>query len=199
MDDINPRLLEVFFEVQRDLPRQGPGTNDSTIRALELCSELPDNPTVLDIGCGPGIQTMALAEACSGRIIAVDTCEEYLDELRQRLRQANLTDRVEVKNADMVELGLPEESFDLIWSEGAAYIMGVSQALQAWRPLLRDKGYLAFTELVWLEENPAATVAEFFRNEYPAMTCTEAIKEKVREGGYELVGDFTLPDIRNSA
>ena len=141
MDDKSPRLLEVFFEVQRGLPRQGPGSNDSTIRALELCSELPENPTVLDIGCGPGMQTMALAKACSGRIIAVDTCDEYLDELRQRVRQAGLADRVEVKNADMVELGLPEESFDLIWSEGAAYIMGVSSALQAWRRSLRDKGY----------------------------------------------------------
>ena len=54
MDDINPRLMEVFFEVQRGLPRQGPGSNGSTIKALELCSELPDNPTVLDIGCGNG-------------------------------------------------------------------------------------------------------------------------------------------------
>jgi ubiquinone/menaquinone biosynthesis C-methylase UbiE len=192
--EINSKLLEVFFEVQRGLPRQGPGSDDSTIYALKLCSELPDNPTVLDIGCGPGMQTVALAKACSGRIIATDTCDEYLDELRQRVRQASLSDRVEVKNADMVELGLPEESIDLIWCEGAAYIMGVSAALQAWRPLLRDEGYLAFTELVWLEANPVATVAEFFRDEYPAMTSTEAIKEKVREGGYELVGDFTLPD-----
>lgn len=194
MDDINPKLLEVFLEVQRGLPRQGPGSNGSTINALEICSDLPDNPTVLDIGCGPGMQTMALAKACSGSIIAVDTCDEYLDDLRRRVRQANLAGHVKIKNADMEQLGLPEESFDLIWCEGAAYIMGVSAALQAWRPLLRSKGYLAFTELVWLEENPAATVAEFFRNEYPAMTSTEAIKAKIREGGYEPVGDFTLPD-----
>ena len=59
--DLKPKLLEVFFEVQRGLPRQGPGSNESTIKALELCRELPDNPAVLDIGCGPGMQTMALA------------------------------------------------------------------------------------------------------------------------------------------
>lgn len=194
MDGMSPRLIDVFFEVQRGLPRQGPGSNDSTNKALELCLKLPDNPSLLDIGCGPGMQTMALAEACSGSIIAVDTCDEYLDELRQRIEQANLSDRVEVKNADMATLDLPEETFDLIWCEGAAYIMGVSAALQAWRPLLRDKGYLAFTELVWLKENPASTVAEFFDIEYPAMTSIEAIQETVREGDYELVGDFTLPD-----
>ena len=194
MKDINPRLVEVLFETQRGLPRQGPGSNDCTIKALELCSELPENPAVLDIGCGPGMQTMALAEACSGHLIAVDTSDEYLDQLRERVREAGLGDRIEVKNADMVELGLPEESVDLIWCEGAAYIMGVSAALQAWRTLLRKMGYLGFTELVWLEETPPATVANFFCNEYPAMTTTEAIKDKVREAGYELVGDFTLPD-----
>ena len=72
MDDINLRLLEVFFEVQRGLPRQGPGDNGSTNKALALCLGLPDKPSVLDIGCGPGMQTMALAEASSGSIIAVD-------------------------------------------------------------------------------------------------------------------------------
>ena len=145
MDAMNPRLLEVFCNVQRGLPRQGPGNNASTLKALELCSELPDNPTVLDIGCGPGMQTIALAEASSGQIIAVDTCDEYLDELRQRVRQASLTNCVEVKHADMMELDLPEVSIALIWCEAAAYIMGISEALLAWRKFLRDKGYLAFS------------------------------------------------------
>ena len=194
MDDINLRLLEVFFEVQRGLPRQGPGDNGSTNKALALCLGLPDKPSVLDIGCGPGMQTMALAEASSGSIIAVDNFDEYLDELRQQVEKASLSDRVEVKNADMTAMGLPEAAFDLIWCEGAAYIMGVREALKAWRPLLRHQGYLAFTELVWLDEHPSEEVADYFGNEYPAMTSIEAINEAVRENGYELVSDFTLPD-----
>ena len=194
MDDINPRLLEVFFDVQRGLPRQGPGDNGSTNQALALCLGLPDKPSVLDIGCGPGMQTMALAEATSGRITAVDNFDEYLDELREKLQKATLSDRVEVKNADMTALGLLKATFDLIWCEGAAYIMGIPAALKAWRPLLRDQGYLAFTELVWLNENPASEVTEFFGNEYPAMTNIKAISEVIRENGYKLVGDFTLPD-----
>ena len=75
MNDIEPRLMEVFFDVQRGLPRQGPGSKHSTVKAFELCAELSDNPTVLDIGCGPGMQTMILSELCSGPIIAVDTCD----------------------------------------------------------------------------------------------------------------------------
>ena len=72
--------------------------------------------------------------------------------------------------------------------------MGVRDALKAWRPLLRHPGYVAFTELVWLDENPPSKVAEFFGNEYPAMTGIQEISEVVCESGYEPVGDFTLPD-----
>ena len=194
MDDIDPRLLEVFFDVQRGLPRQGVGDSESTRRALALCSELPDEPAVLDVGCGPGMQTIVLAESSLGSITAVDNCNEYLDELRHRAEQASVSNRVEVKNADMTALDFPENTFDLIWCEGAIYNMGVAKALKNWRPLLRDRGYLAFSELVWLDGQPPGEVAEFFGNEYPAMTSIEGVKEAICECGYQPFGDFTLPD-----
>lgn len=192
--DENPRLLEVFFQVQRGLPRQGPGSQQATRAALGFCSDLPAGPDVLDLGCGPGMQTMVLAEASPGRITAVDTCDEYLEQLRQRVRRSDLADRVRVMNADMTQLGFHDASFDLIWCEAAIYNQGVSAALRAWRPMLREKGYLAFSELVWLEENPDAEVADFWREEYPAMTSVAANERLVSQAGYELVGGFTLPD-----
>ena len=94
----------------------------------------------------------------------------------------------------MTALDFSEKMFDLIWCEGAIYNMGVAEALKSWRPLLRDHGYLAFSELVWLDEQPTVEVAEYFGNEYPAMTSIEVIITAIRENGYEPVGDFTLPD-----
>lgn len=194
MDAMDPKLLEVFFEVQRGLPRQGPGDRESTLRALGMCAGLPASPEMLDIGCGPGMQTLDLAEACCGRITAVDNCDEYLDELRLKIRHAGLGDRVAARHADMTALDAEASSLDLIWCEGAAYIMGVPEALRAWRSFLREGAYLAFTDLVWLEENPHAEVAEFFASGYPAMSNRDAIAQTVHEAGYRLVDDFTLPD-----
>ncbi len=194
MNHLDPRLLDVFYEVQRDLPRQGPGNRDCTLKALSLCSSLPDRPEILDIGCGPGMQTMVLAKATTGCITAVDNCDEYLAELRRRAKESSLSHRVKVENADMTALGFPAASFDLIWCEGAAYIMGIREALHAWRPLLRRSGYVAFTELVWLDESPPAEVAEFFGAEYPAMTNISGIIAVIRESGYRFIGGFTLPD-----
>jgi hypothetical protein len=37
-------------------------------------------------------------------------------------------------------------SFDLIWCEGAMYIMGFRDALAGWPKLLTPRGYVAVTE-----------------------------------------------------
>jgi len=140
------------------------------------------------------MQTIVLAKSSSGSITAVDNCGEYLDELRCRVGKASLSDRVEVKNADMTALDFSKDTFDLIWCEGAIYNMGVAEALRSWRPLLREHGYLAFSELVWLDGQSTGEVADFFANEYPAMTNIEGVKEAIRECGYQPLGDFTLPD-----
>ncbi|GFO63114.1 MerR family transcriptional regulator [Geomonas paludis] len=57
----NSMKMEYFFELFNDLPRQGPGCSEATLRALELLQGLPSKPSVLDIGCGCGMQTQILA------------------------------------------------------------------------------------------------------------------------------------------
>jgi ubiquinone/menaquinone biosynthesis C-methylase UbiE len=193
MDD-ESRIFEVFLDVQRGLPRQGPGSEGSTLKALSLCGGMPERPRVLDIGCGPGMQTLVLAQALDGRIAAADTSREYLDELQARAEAAGVFDRIEILNEDMSELPFRPQSFDLIWSEGAAYIMGFEEALTAWKQLLKPGGCIAVSELVWLRSDPPCEVAEFFGSEYPAMTDVETNLETVRRCGYEPLGHFTFPD-----
>ncbi len=192
--DEDPRLFEIFLDVQRGLPRQGPGCDESTLKALSLCRGLPPRPAVLDIGCGPGMQTVALAKACNGLITAVDVFQEYLDALQVRAEAAGVAERIETLTADMSALPFGPESFDLIWAEGSAYIMGFETALVAWRRFLRPAGCIAASELVWLRPDPPAEVTEFFASEYPAMADVETNVETVRQCGYEPLGHFTLPD-----
>ena len=189
-----PRLFEIFLDVQRGLPRQGPGCAESTRRALALCQGLPERPAVLDVGCGPGMQTLVLAEALNGVVTAVDLTPEYLDQLHARAEAAGLGDRIEIVAGDMTALPVPPGSFDLIWSEGAAYVMGFAEAFTAWRAFLKPAGCIAVSELVWLDPDPPAEAAAFFAEEYPAMTDVETNLETVRSSGYDVLGHFTLPD-----
>jgi SAM-dependent methyltransferase len=187
-------LTDVFFDLHRDLPREGPGDDESTLRALAMCTELPDKPDILDVACGPGMQTLALARATGGTITAVDMHEPFLDQLRERAATAGARQRIHVMRGDMADLPFGADSFDLIWSEGAAYIMGITEAFTAWRAFLRPGGYVVVSEATWLVPDPPAEVRDFWAAEYPGMRDIEGNLERIRAARYDIIGHFTLPD-----
>ncbi|MGE0623689.1 MAG: class I SAM-dependent methyltransferase [Pseudomonadales bacterium] len=185
----------IFREVHTDLPREAPGNRASTARALSAATELPDAPTVLDIGCGPGTQTLDLAALLPGaRITAIDALQRFIDVAQARLRAAGLAQRVTATVGDMRTLAFPDGSFDLLWCEGAVYVMGVREALTAWRPLLKPRGYIGFTEAVWLTDSPPEEIAEWWAGEYPQMVGVDACLTCVQECDFELVDHFVLPE-----
>jgi hypothetical protein len=51
------KIPKIFWEIHTSLPREGPGDNESTQKAYRILKELPENPRILDIGSGPGMQT----------------------------------------------------------------------------------------------------------------------------------------------
>lgn len=191
MDD--PHAWQVFFAVHDNLPREGPGNQPSTARALAMARPLPDRPRVLDIACGPGMQTCDLARLLpDATITAVDNHPPFVAAARARVAAMGAADRVTVLEGDMAALPFVPGSFDLIWCEGAAYIMGVEAALTAWKPLLAPGGRLAFTEAVWLRQDPPERVRRNW-DEYPAMTDIAGCRALVARCGYTLLGDFVLP------
>jgi SAM-dependent methyltransferase len=194
MTEPTPALSEVFFEVYEALPRQGPGDRGCAAQALALCRELPTSPVILDLGCGVGGQTLHLAELTAGSIVAVDSRAPWIDRLARTVAQRGLSHRIEPMVADMARLPFAPESFDLIWSEGALYNIGIENALGLCRPLLRCGGYLAFTDAVWRKENPPPEVKASFDLDYPSMAWTSDVLAAIERSRLELVGHFTVPD-----
>lgn len=125
--------MELFFELFSDLPRQGPGDSACTRRALSLIPPLSPADRILDIGCGTGAQTMELARNSPASIVAVDFHPPYIEELKRRAAQSGIDARVRPCVGDMTHLDFPPHEFDLVWSEGAIYIMGFDAGLVAWR------------------------------------------------------------------
>jgi SAM-dependent methyltransferase len=194
MNEQKPRYWEVFFEVFEALPRQGPGNRASAEKALGLCRDLPSTPAVLDLGCGIGGQTLYLAELTSGSIVAVDRHGPFIDRLRRAVAERGLSQRIRPMVGDMEATGLPPDSFDLIWAEGALYSIGIENALGICRSLLRARGHLAFTDAVWRKENPPPEVKEEFDLGYPTMGWTSDVLATIEKCGFEVLGHFTLPD-----
>lgn len=184
-----------MFTVHNELPREAPGSHECTARAVALIEDLPAEPHVLDIGCGPGMQTMDLAQLLPGaKIQAIDKHAPFVREALRRAESAGVADRVSIAEGDMRALEFEPGSFDLIWCEGAAYIMGVAKALAAWRPLLKPGGVIAFTDAVWLTAAPPQTLAQWWLSDYPEMTDVAGCLERATDAGYELLGDFVLPE-----
>ena len=195
MDFEDPRAREVFFQLHSGLPREGPGSRASTRRALSLVQPLPPQPRVLDIGCGPGAQTIDLAEALpTAHIVAVDNHPLFVEAVRTRAARHRLADRVQAHVADMTALPFAPGSFDLLWSEGAAYLMGVERALAAWRPLLADGGRIGFSEAVWRTSEPPPEVRRYWSAGYPEMLDVCDNMGRLENAGFQCVGWFVLPD-----
>ncbi|HSW38468.1 MAG TPA: class I SAM-dependent methyltransferase [Acidobacteriota bacterium] len=189
-----PRFWPIFFELYESLPRQGPGNRDCAARALAFCRDLPPAPAVLDLGCGVGGQTFHLADLTSGSIVALDSHVQSIERLQATVAVRGLAGRIRPMVGDMAEPGLRAASFDLVWSEGALYNIGIENALRLCRGLLRAGGYLAFTEAVWRKDNPPPEVKASFDFDYPAMGKIGSILAIIDRSGFSLTGHFTLPD-----
>ncbi len=194
MTEPTPRFWEIFFELYEDLPRQGPGNRACAEKALGLCDGLPPLPVVLDVGCGVGGQTLHLAGITSGTIVAVDSHAPFIERLRRTIAERGLSDRIRPLVGDMANSGMPPGSFDLIWSEGALYQIGIENALLICHGLLRPGGYLAFTDAVWRKDNPPPEIQASFDFDYPAMGRVADVLTAIDRTGLSLVGHFTLPD-----
>ena len=187
------RLIDLLIALHDGLPRQGPGDPASTQRALALCAALPTAPEILDIGCGTGAQTMTLAAATTGSITALDRYLTFLRPLRQTATDRGWATRLQVCQGDMQVLPFREASFDLIWSEGAIYVMGFDAGLTQWRSWVKPGGYLAISELSWFRPDPPAELKAFLDVQYPALRGIEANLTAASERGWQVVGHFPLP------
>ena len=199
-----PEQNEFFYEMfDASLPWLGPGDDASTKRALDslhsagLLREKASTGApwrILDIGCGNGAQTIQLAKHTPGMILAIDNHQPFLDELRRRAEAAGVWGKIRISLRDMRTLTADDGPFDLVWSEGALFVMGFREGLTACRSLLAQGGGLAVSELAWLKSDPPVECREFFAGTYPAMVDVGTSLAAIRACGYEVIEHFTQPE-----
>ena len=144
--------------------------NKYSKKAFKMIPEI-NKPRILDIGCGSGVPTLELAKLTNGEIIALDIDQGALSRLNSEIEKAGLSDRFKTLYCSFLDMEFPDESFDIVWSEGSIFIIGFEKGLQEWKRLIRPGGFLVV---------------------HDEMGNVEQKLEQITRSGYELLGNFTL-------
>ncbi len=187
MNTYNP--IDLLFGGMEKL---GPGDNVHTLHVLGL---LPKQvfDVIVDAGCGAGRQTMALAKQLGTPVHAVDSYEPFLNELARRAKEAGIDHLVRLHCMDMKDIPGISRDIGLLWSEGAAYNIGFSNALTTWASAIRPRSFAVVSELSWLCEQAPEPVREFFSSGYPEMQSLHENIAVCKSAGYKVLGTYTLP------
>jgi ubiquinone/menaquinone biosynthesis C-methylase UbiE len=185
---------EIIYEIFNDLPRGSPGSQDTTKKAYLMLKRLPSQPLILDIGCGPGMQTLELARISKGQIIALDVYQPFLNRINQIAVGEGLGEKIKTLNKSMLDMDFQVGRFDLIWAEGAIYIIGFERGLKEWKQILKKSGSIVVSELTWLKKYPPEEIFQFFKAEYPAMKIHEANLKTIDKAGYQIINSFVQPE-----
>lgn len=187
--DVN-LICEYFSSVKR----QGPGSEEVTIQALQFVKNLTATSKIVDLGCGTGGQTMVLAQNTPGIITGIDLFPKFIDIFNQNAAQLSLQDRVKGKIGSMDALEFEPASLDLIWSEGAIYNIGYERGLNEWRSYLKQGGYVAVSEASWFTDERPAEINDFWLDAYPEIDTIPRKIGQMQKAGYVPVASFILPE-----
>jgi SAM-dependent methyltransferase len=92
--------------------------------------------SILDIGCGGGVDTMvaAIMVGPAGRVVGVDMSSEMVERARQNLSQTNLNNISFIESSGE-DLPLPDQDFDVVISSGVFNL--IPDKLKALREVFR--------------------------------------------------------------
>ena len=132
-----------------------------------------ERPRILDVGCGSGVPTLELAKLSDGEVIGIDIDQSCIDEFNRKIKEEALSKRVKAINLSLSEMKFPDETFDVVWSEGVIRNIGFERSLKEWHRLLKQNGYLVI--------------------HYQMSRVADALS-RIPQHGYKLTDTLSLPE-----
>jgi SAM-dependent methyltransferase len=127
------RGLSVFYQATRD-------SRDEFLRQLQ---EIPVGASVLELGCGPSPNSLALAgRGC--QCTAIDISSEAVEQTRRQAAELGVRIRTAVTDAE--NSGLPPASFDYVIGNGIVHHLDIGSVARELDRLLVPTGTAIFVE-----------------------------------------------------
>jgi ubiquinone/menaquinone biosynthesis C-methylase UbiE len=124
--------------------------DDSLADTIIEEADITVGSTVLDLGCGTGFLTTRAAKAVgqSGKVIAIDSSEEMLENAKGKLKDAGLSERVDLRVGDAERIPLDDASVDTIVANMVLHHCPEPElALREMARVLKANGTLVFADL----------------------------------------------------
>lgn len=188
--DFDFNLISDFF---LNAKRQGPGSEEATVKALSFIDGITGKTKIADLGCGTGCQTIYLANNTPAQITALDIASASIEKLNNTITKKNLNHRVKAITGSMDNLPFEKCSLDIIWCEGAIYHIGYENGLQLWKDYLKPNGYIAVTESTWFTDRRPKEIDDFWMAGYPQIDTMPVKIAQMLKAGYMPIAAFALP------
>jgi ubiquinone/menaquinone biosynthesis C-methylase UbiE len=145
-----------WVAMQAELDEQLAPLQNALIDFLAPC----EGDTILDIGCGCGASTLALAQRVgdSGTVTGLDVSKPMLAHARHRATDTGRTN-IQFNEGDAQTEALPNDTYDIITSRfGIMFFSDPVAAFANLKSSLKSDGKLAFMCWRKMEDNPWMTV-----------------------------------------
>ncbi len=189
--DFDPNLISDYFG---RLNRQGPGSSESTVKALSFIDNLSDKSEIADLACGTGGQTITIAQNTEGTITGLDISSRFINKFNENIKRNGLENRVKGIVGSMDKLPFNDKKFDVIWSEGAIASIGFQNGLNYWKSFLKEDGYIAVTYESWFTDERPVEIEKFWVDAVPEISTIGNNISIMQKAGYRFIAAFALPE-----
>ena len=156
----------VFLETLWGDGYLSPGGGDEVARTLGHADLT--GLTVVDIGCGSGGATIALArDHGAARVIGIDVEAPVCERARRRVERAGLADRIEIRLVEPGPLPFAPASVDVVFSKDSIVHIPDKEVLAAdiFRVLRPGGWFVASDWLIAHDDEPSAAMAAYIAAE----------------------------------
>jgi len=102
-EEYTPKPDEIVIELDPGMAF-GTGTHETTMICLELLEEyIKEGQTVIDVGCGSGILSLAAAKLGAAKVIAIDKDEVAVRVAKENISRNNMDSVIEVYKGDKLQ------------------------------------------------------------------------------------------------
>jgi ubiquinone/menaquinone biosynthesis C-methylase UbiE len=182
--DYDSTEIPVGYDRGRD---HGPEVLELWMNVVASCVGNQRLNAILDLGCGTGRFSEALAARFDAEVVGVDPSQKMLDQARRKLRRQ----RVRYESGSGESIPLANDSVDLIFmSMSFHHFHDQTLAARECRRVLRDGG-TALLRAGTRDRIPSYPYVEFFPASHPILETVLPTAASIREV-FELVGFSTV-------